>query len=252
MINLTGEELLKRELVEEEEKIRDTFNLSYIDGRWNCGVLPWGYSHILSKYLKSDDRLLDINGGRGEFIYNLNHPFKLIGMTENYTSHYEIIRERLEHLGITVKESLKNNLIPYEDNTFDIVHSISGVCDFFEVDRVLKSEGYFLIQVVSDVLNEDFEDRGLSIPDFDRGMESFKTQIRENFKLVEKHKFSVDVEFYDMATFFAFLKIWTKDISKLSIDDNFNFFKNMQKKLDKDGYISMIQERFLIVGQKKS
>ena len=104
---MSGLELLKYLLSEEQQPFLG-WDFSYLNGRWESELLSWNYTQILNNYRSNTEILLDMGTGGGEFILNLGHPYHLISVTEGWQPNFLLCKERLEHLGITVKYVLIN------------------------------------------------------------------------------------------------------------------------------------------------
>ncbi len=111
---------MKRRWLEEEEKAFSGWDFSYLEGRWKEGDLPWDYKEIILEYLEDDLKLLDMGTGGGEFLLTLNHPYHLTSVTEGYKSNYELCKENLEGLGITV-QFVEDDHLNFPDESFDII-----------------------------------------------------------------------------------------------------------------------------------
>ena len=139
------EELFKEWLAEEAAAFR-RWDFSRLDGRMTEESLPWDYRDVIGQYLHPGNKLLDMGTGGGEFLLSLNHPHQNTFVTEAYTPNVELCLERLSTLGITIKEIADNDIIPYDDDVFDIVLNRHESFDAQEVFRVLKPDGIFITQ----------------------------------------------------------------------------------------------------------
>ena len=113
---------LKELWKKEEEATFHGWDFSYLENRWENEELPWNYKDILKEYLKPDYKLLDMGTGGGEFLLSLNHPYNNTCVTEAWLPTIELCKQRLEPLGIEVKQVFNDFELPFEDNTFDIEH----------------------------------------------------------------------------------------------------------------------------------
>lgn len=88
--------------------------------------------------------------GSGEFLLTMNHPYNLTSVTEAYTPNIKLCRETLLPLGITVAQTFNDNKLPFDNDVFDIIINRHSSFDLYEVNRVLKSGGYFITQQVGE------------------------------------------------------------------------------------------------------
>ena len=248
------ENTLKEIWKEEEKNAIKASGFSYIDGKWDADELPWNYRDVLGKYLKKTDMLLDLDTGNGEFLLTLDHPFELTGITEAYDRNYELCKIELEPLGITVKRLLKSKALPYEDSMFDVVHNRNGSFNIDEVFRVLKPGGSFITQQIGglndlnlgqlffDAYNPPFPDYNLN-----SGLELFG----DRFDILEKNEGMVDVRFYDIGTVIAFMKLARAEFPNFSVDQYFDKLLLLQDELERVGYVTTTQHRFMLVAKKR-
>ncbi|WP_317411968.1 class I SAM-dependent methyltransferase, partial [Clostridium baratii] len=143
-------ELWKRE----ENNTFKGWDFSYLENRWVDEELPWNYRDILKKYLNPDYKLLDMGTGGGEFLLSLNHPYNNTSVTEMWEPNVKLCKERLEPLGIEVKQVFNDDDLPFEDDTFDIIINRHASFDIKEVRRILKPNGIFITQQVGGKNNE--------------------------------------------------------------------------------------------------
>ena len=92
--------------------------------------------------------------GGGEFLLTLNHPYKNTSVTESWGPNVKLCKEKLEPLGVEVKEVFNDNELPFEDDTFDIIINRHESFDIKEIKRILKVDGIFITQQVGGGNNE--------------------------------------------------------------------------------------------------
>ena len=109
---------LKELCKEEEKKAFKGWDFSYLRDRWIGEELAWNYRDILIEYLNSDYKLLDMGTGGGEFLLSLNHPYNNTFVTEAWEPNVQLCKEKLEPLGIQVKQVFNDNELPFENDIF--------------------------------------------------------------------------------------------------------------------------------------
>ncbi|WP_222122577.1 class I SAM-dependent methyltransferase [Bacillus sp. FJAT-22090] len=72
-------------------------------------------------YLSSEYKLLDLGTGGREFLLTLGHLPDKIFVPEAWKPNVELCKEKLEPLGICVKQVVDDDIIPFPDNTFDMI-----------------------------------------------------------------------------------------------------------------------------------
>ena len=139
---------------EEEKKAFKGWDFSYLQNRWVEEELPWDYRDILIKYLNPDYKLLDMGTGGGEFLLSLNHPYRNTSVTEMWEPNVKLCKEKLEPLGIEVKQVFDDGELPFESDAFDMIINRHESYDIKEVERLLKPNGIFIIQQVGGENNQ--------------------------------------------------------------------------------------------------
>ncbi len=90
---------------------------------WRQEPLPWDWREKVLDFLKPEDRLLELSPGDHTFLRSLRHS-----------------GERCAFL------PQPEGMLPFAENSFDLVLNSGGWYDLSEVYRVLKPGGFFLLQ----------------------------------------------------------------------------------------------------------
>lgn len=113
---------------------------------------PWEIGEVVKKYVRAGDRLLDIGSGTAERIKSIAPLVSEITALEPNP----IMRSRaLENIkdweieNITVIDG-KAERLPFDDETFDIVTCMLAPDDVKETWRVLKPNGYAILEKIGD------------------------------------------------------------------------------------------------------
>lgn len=112
---------LKNEWIKYEEVKFEGWDFSYIKNDWENETLPWNYAGIVNKYLSPALELLDMGTGGGEFLLSLNHPYGKTSVTEGWQPNIELLKRKLVPLGINLASIDDDDIIDYDDNSFDII-----------------------------------------------------------------------------------------------------------------------------------
>ncbi len=86
--------------------------------------------------------------GGGEFLLSLNHPYEKTSVTEGWQPNIELLKRKLVPLGINLAPIADDDIIDYDDNSFDIILNKHESFNVNEVKRVLKPNGVFITQQV--------------------------------------------------------------------------------------------------------
>lgn len=248
-------EHFKSYLKSEEKQAFKGWDFSYIDGRCVSDNLPWDYREIILKYLKPSDKLLDLGTGGGEFLLTLNHPYNLTSVTESYPPNVELCYNKLSPLGIEVKQTYDDNYLPFDDNTFEIVISRHESFDAGEVNRILKSGGYFITQQVGGSNNIDLSKKLIdnyipNCPEHDLN-HNRNLLLMKNFDILFEDEVYNQTKFYDMGALVYYAKIIEWEFPGFSVDTHFENLCRIYTELIENGYVSGIQHRFIVVAKKK-
>lgn len=230
------------------------WDFSHLDNRWESESLDWNYSEIVKSYLKPTDALLDIGTGGGEFLLTLNHPYKLTSITEAYLPNYKLCEERLSPLGIKVKQAY-DNILPFADNTFDIIINRHSSFDINEVNRVLKNGGYFITQQVGNKNNSELQAKLLnnykSNTDKKHTLNNYIKILRQmNYSIKISDEQFQQVKFFDIGAIVYYAKIIQWEFPGFSVDTHFDKFCNLQTEIEQDGYVLSNWHRFIIAAKK--
>lgn len=246
---------LKKYLLNEEQQSFRGWDFSYLDGRWESKSLSWSYSQIVNRYRRSTDLLLDMGTGGGEFILKLGHPYQLISVTEGWEPNLLLCKERLEPLGITVKYVEDDDKLDYPNEQFDLVINRHESFDQAEVYRVLKPGGYFITQQVGGQNDRDLVEMLLgNIPlPFPHHNLTHNVEILQNarFTVLEQMEEMVEMKLFDLGAVVYFAKQCVWEFPKFSVDRCFEELKTIGEEINKKGYLSNREHRFMIVARKQ-
>jgi len=258
---VSKEELIKQ-WEEEESFAFQGWDFSHLDGRWDSPEPLWDYKKVIRSYLKDSDVLLDMGTGGGEFLLTLEHPYKNTFATEAYLPNYELCIKTLEPLGISVKQTYTDeNLnaddkLPFENDFFNLIINRHESFDLQEVDRTLKSGGYFITQQVGNKnnhnlmqkLNENTEEY---LPE--HTLEKYtETLISMGYEIINKEETLYPVKFYDVGALVFLAKILVWEFPGFSVKTHLNKLLEYQEEIEKRGFFEGTEHRFLIVTKKQS
>ena len=245
---------LKKYLLSEEQQTFCGWDFSYLDGRWESECLSWNYTQIVNKYRRSTDILLDMGTGGGEFIRKLGHPYHLISVTEGWEPNLLLCKERLEPLGITVRCVGDDDKLDFPKEQFDLVINRHESFDETEVYRVLKPGGYFITQQVGGQNDRDLVEKllgniTLAFPNHNL---IHNVDILQNagFTILEQMEEMTEMKIFDLGAVVYFAKQCVWEFPDFSVERCFKELKAIGEEIDKKGYLSNREHRFLIVSKK--
>ena len=247
---------LKKEW-EAEEKIAHIhgWDFSHIHGRYEEeDDLPWDYKRIIDDSLVDSMKLLDFDTGGGEFLLSLGHPYDNTSATEGYPPNVELCKKELLPLGIDFKECDNASKIPFDDSSFDMILNRHGDFDPSENFRLLRPNGLFITEQVG---SENYRDLVKKVlPDVPTPFPELKLSIQKRkfeeagFEIVRAEEAFKPIRFYDVSAFVWFAHIIEWEVPGFSVDKCFDKLLEMQKEIDKRGFVEGTIHRYLIVAKK--
>ncbi len=233
------------------------WDFSHIDGRYEEeDDLPWDFREVIRKYLDNSKYLLDMETGGGEFLKSLGHPNDKTSAIEGYKPNVEYCKEVLLPLGIDFKEADGADVLPFEDEKFDVITNRHGDYNISELKRLLKKNGVFLTQQVGS--ENDMELVKLLLGDNVEA--SFPKQyldirrkefIEERFEILESDEVFKPIKFYDVGALVWFARIIEWEFQNFSVDKYLDSLYRAQEILEEKGVIEGRIHRFYIVAKKR-
>lgn len=232
------------------------WDFSHIDGRYTEeGDLPWSYREAILRYLRPDSRILDIDTGGGEFLLSLGHPFGNTAATEAYPPNAALCRQTLLPLGIDFRTADGKGILPFDDETFDMVINRHGDFNPREIYRVLKPGGLFITQQVGAENDRELvalllpEVKKLPFPEQYLGitLEKFKA---EGFQILEEAECFRPIRFFDVGALVWFARIIEWEFPGFSVERCAERLLEAQKLLELLGCIEGQIHRFFLIARK--
>lgn len=250
-----NDQRLKEFWLAEEKKSFQGWDFSYINNRISEEPLPWDYDQIVRHYLKEESLLLDMGTGGGEYLLSLNHPYHNTYATEAYPPNVELCKKKLSPLGIDVRQVEEDDLLPFDDASFDIVINRHESFDISEVKRVIKPKGIFITQQVGGLNNKELAH--FLLQDFTEitprefTLDYCLQQIRKNgLSVLQSAEYFPKTKFLDIGALVYFAKVIEWEFPNFSVDRCFSQLCQLQAQVEQQGFVEACEHRFLIVAQK--
>lgn len=118
--------------------------------RYDRDPVPWSYSEVVGRYLRQPNRVLDIGTGGGERFIALSPHFSSgVGIDADP----RMIRVARENASASPDDKLsfevmRAEALEFPDSAFDVVLNRQASVHVGETARVLRHEGYFILQQV--------------------------------------------------------------------------------------------------------
>lgn len=250
------EGLLKIWLNEEKIAHIQGWDFSHINDRYEEeNDLPWNYEEIVRNYLKPEMKLLDIDTGGGEFLLSLGHPYHNLAATENYSPNVELCKRKLIPLGIDFRKADAEKILPFDDQSFDLIINRHGNFKPDEIWRVLKNGGLFITEQVGAENDRELVKLLLNdvpeVPFPNQYLEIAKSAFeKQGFSIIEGEEAFRPIKFWDVGALVWFARIIEWEFPNFNVIDCLDNLYRVQDKLEKDGVIEGRIHRFLLIVRK--
>lgn len=207
--------------------------------------------HLIAKeYLQEDEHVAIISVDGGEFISQFEH---LPAITYAVDLNVSKAKEKLADKQIKVTSLTSKGKMPFKDEKIDVV--INELCNYdkFEMYRILKPNGYLIVdQVGSDNYKEIIN---MFLPFRVKGRwdkEACQTTLKDiGFDLINGFEDIGHIRFDSLAALLSFVKSISPDRVE-KYEQFLNFYADALLKIKKIGFFELTTHRFLVIARKKS
>lgn len=231
------------------------WDFSYLtsSGRMLESKPPWDYRSLVEKYLENVDSLLDMGTGGGEFLISLQNLPQKVCATEGYEPNLKIAEESIKKINGVVKFIDRDNQIPFVDESFGLIINRHEEFAAEEVYRVLNPGGIFLTQQVggSNDLNLNTW-LGADLPPYlDWGLSGALGMLTDaGFEILDQQESLGYTRFFDTGAICYYLKCIPWQITDFTVERYQEKLIMLQEYLEKNGFIDLINHRFLLIARK--
>lgn len=253
---MNKEALLKAWLHEEEIAHIHGWDFSHIRGKYEeQRDLLWNYEELVRQYLRPEMKLLDIDTGGGEFLLSLNHPYANLAATENYPPNIGLCEKVLSPLGIDFRAADGGGILPFADQSFDMVINRHGNFWPEEIWRVLKNGGVFLTQQVGAENDRELVELLLkdvpALPFPDQYLRIAQAAFESaGFSIIKGQETFGLIKFWDVGALVWFARIIEWEFPGFNVRDCLENLYRAQEILDSKGVIEGRTHRFLLIAKK--
>lgn len=223
-------------------------------GRMVSEPLSWSMTSELLMKIHQVQSMLDMGTGGGEYLSSLSPLPPETQATEGFAPNVDLAKNRLNPLGIKVSEIDKDEELPFEDETFELVMKRHESFSAQEVFRITRSGGWFMTQQVGGTDNLKLNEYLCAKADFgysEWNLKSAVCQLEEaGFQIEKQEQVFPTTRFFDVGAVIYYLKAISWQIPDFSIHSYFERLKAMHEVIEKKGFFEVISERFLIIAQK--
>ena len=255
-LKFSSEELFNF-LLDEAQVHFSGWDFSYISDREAQAPLSWSYVSEALLRVRKSQAVLDMDTGGGEMFSRFS-PFPSIAYaTEAYPPNVPIARERLEPLGVVVKqlEDEEEKQLPFEDDMFDLILNRHGYYWPPELYRILMPGGIFLTQQVGN--RNDIGIRLLlGAPDdtvieaWDDLAEAIEDLEQVGFRVLKHLEDIYPQRFYDVGAMVYQLKAVPWQVLDFSVEGYLERLMAVHEQIQRDGYVDVNEHRFFIIAEK--
>jgi SAM-dependent methyltransferase len=247
----TFEQLIELGLAQE----LNGWDFSWLNRRTSEEPLPWDYERIARSRMAGAEAVLDIDTGGGE-LYSRLGPFPMVAWaTEGYAPNVGIARARLEPLGIQVADTSEiSGLLPFVDNTFDLVLNRHGGLYAMELERVMHPGGWFITQQVGGEncieLNRALQEE-VSFVYSHCTLEYTVAQLEQaGLQIIQAREVFPQLTFQDIAGVAFYLKAIPWQIADFSVEKYHEPLLRIHETIVQTGGFSIREHRLLIEAVK--
>ena len=238
----------------EEKHAFSGWDFSHLNGRAVSDPLPWDYRNEALRGLEPRHCILDMDTGGGEMLLSLGHPFENTAVTEAYAPNLALCREKLAPLGVEVVGAEGEKPLPFADGRFDRVLNRHGSFLSDELFRILKPGGIFVTQQVGARNCFDLRERlGFAMPPSDHDLAHNREMLEAaGFEILRAEENFGKCRFYDTGAVVFHAKIIEWEFPGFSVEKNWERLMDIQREIERKGYIEATEHRFLIVARKEA
>jgi SAM-dependent methyltransferase len=233
------------------------WDFSHLRDRMVTEPLSWSYTSEILPFIRTVKSCLDMGTGGGEFLASLQPLPKKTFATEAYQPNVQIARERLDPIGVKVKEISDQSHLPFTDESFELIINRHEAYSPQEVNRILKHEGLFITQQVG--AKNDLELNYLLNKDFTEDLWEYsywnlkyaKKELEDaGFKIIKTKEDFPKTRIFDIGAIVYYFKAAPWQMPDFTIEKYLKQLREIHKKIMEKGYIEITSHRFLIKCKK--
>lgn len=244
------------ELVAEADSVSvDGWDFSWFDGRATEQRPSWGYQRLLSNRLATVSAALDVQTGGGEVLAGAPTFPPTMAAVESWPPNAALATERLHPRGVVVVATASESVLPFADESFDLVTSRHPNTVWWrEIARVLRPGGGYLAQHIGPATVSEMveyfvgpqpEKWALRHPDNERAAAE-----AAGLQIVEMRLERLRQEFFDIGAVVHFLRkvIWT--VPDFSVERYHDRLRELHERIQADGPFVAHASRVLVEARK--
>ena len=249
------DELFELFLADAEQPF-EGWDFAHIGGskRMTTAPLTWSYTSTLLPMLRRVGSMLDMGTGGGEYLTRLQPLPPHTCATEGHPPNVPIARQRLEPLGVTVREIDGDSDLPFADGQLDLIANRHESYDPAELRRLLKPGGWFVTQQVGGGNDQDLNRLlgGPENPEFAHWTLGYAVNelTKAGLRIVERREAFPTTHFFDIGAIVYYLKAAPWQMPDFSVDHYRDQLYRLHERILEEGFIAVESQRFLIVATR--
>lgn len=241
-IDIEEAELLQNELTELSQT-------TMFDEDYDESSRQYDEEAILKNYLEPTSHLAIVSVDAGEFAKGLNPLPAATFVIEPYVD-LNAVKAKFENTGVKVTELTPNGQMPFKDDKMDIVMCMNSNYEKEEIKRVLKQNGYFIVNQNGTANYKEF--LKIYMPFGMKGSwDAYScagTLESIGMRIVDKFEDYGTIRFHSVQSLYTFFKKVSPDIANINKYQLF-YLKALQD-IKKQKFFELTTHRFLVVAQK--
>ena len=239
----------------EEQANFQGWDFAYLDGRMIEEVPPWSYEDLAMNFMLDATTILDMGTGGGERLLEMRDSWPAqVAVTEGYPPNVALARENLEPLGVEVFDvpGTVDAVLPFPDNSFDLIINRHTGYGFFEVARVLGGNGRFLTQQIDSAWGYDLKLAfGIESPTKEPSlMRALRYLVQTDLWVERAEEWTGSMLFTDVGALVYYLKAIPWMVEGFSVDTHLSFLLALQEKLDRGEELRFCAKKYLLQAKK--
>lgn len=240
---------------QEEEQPFVGWDFSYLAGRMLEDPLPWDYIVQAGALMDAAASVLDMDTGGGERLLDMraHWPGRVVA-TEEYPPNLALARQRLEPLGVDVRDVRITDIdpLPFADGEFDLVLNRHSAFNAAEIARILTPGGRFLTQQVHGMWTHDLMAYFGRTPQWpDATPEKYLPRLRAaGLEIVDVQEWQGKLRFTDVGAIVYYLKCVPWEVPDFTVATHQAGLFALQKRLEETGDLSFFAGYYTIEAHK--
>jgi SAM-dependent methyltransferase len=230
------------------------WDFSWLEGKYTETDPHWSYKDMARQRMHGIQAMLDMDTGGGEVLASLA-PFPAhTWATETWDKNIPVARARLEPMGVKLCVPERDEDLPFEAETFDLILNRHGSYHAGELLRTLKHGGLFLTQQVGGQnqwhLNELLQEHPEFIYSYWTPALAREQLTRAGFEILQTQEDFPEAHFLTIGAVVYNLRIISWQIAGFTPEAYLDKLYAIEQIIQRDGMLVTHAHRFLIEARR--